>query len=172
MHKFSLGGWLVLMIALVGVSGTARSVDGYLRLPVPDLPQAVEFFHNVLNCAPIGDGTASGDAPVALMDCGEGEIVELSVRTVAAHTHAQPHPASAPAMALATHNAIAVAGWLRANHVTVVGPPQRMVDDMGAGHVVVTFLAPWGQRMQLVSDASTASDPPEAAVAAKRVAVH
>lgn len=160
MNKTLLALLRMLSLALGALPRVGRAAPdgGYLPLPVPNLPQAVAFFHDVMNCAPVGADGSAGSARVALLDCGDGAIVELSRATAATTTR----PTAAPAFA--THDAMAAGAWLRAHHVRVLGRPQRVVDGNGNGEVVVTFLAPWGQRLQLVSAARAASSPrPDAA---------
>ena len=97
---------------------------------------------------------ASGSAAVALLDCGDGSIVELSAGASRPGASRPPHAAAAAKPALATRDAVAAAAWLRANRVRVIGQPQRIAEGRGASRTVVTFLTPWGQPLQLVSHTS------------------
>ena len=149
MNKLLFSSFLLLCLALTSLPCAARAGGGYLALAVPDLPQAVSFFQQVLNCALLNEDAASGNAAVALLDCGDGSIVELS--TGASRPSAQRGQKPA-APALATRDAVAAAAWLRASHVRVIGQPQRIAEGRGASRTVVTFVTPWGQPLQLVSD--------------------
>ena len=149
MNKLLRSSLMLLCLTLGGLPGAARAGGGYLPLAVPDLPQAVSFFHEMLNCALLSEDAASGSASVALLDCGDGSIVELS--TGASRPSAQRGQKPA-APALATRDAVAAAAWLRASHVRVIGQPQRIAEGRGASRTVVTFVTPWGQPLQLVSD--------------------
>ena len=162
MNKLLRSSLMLLCLTLTGVPGAARAGGGYLPLAVPELPQAVVFFHAVLNCALLSEDAASGSATVALQDCGDGSIVELSAGASRSGASRLPHAtaAAAPAPALATRDAVAAAAWLRANHVRVVGQPRRIAEGRGASRTVVTFVTPWGQPLQLVSDTGVSEIPP------------
>lgn len=154
MNKLLSSSLMFLCLTLTGLPGAARAGGGYLSLTVPDLPQAVGFFHDVLNCALLSEDAASGTAAVALLDCGDGSIVELSAGGSRPGASRLPHAAAADEPALATRDAVAAAAWLRANHVRVIGQPQRSAEGRSASRTVVTFLTPWGQPLQLVSHTS------------------
>lgn len=165
----TLLAWLTMLFlafaALPGATRAGPAAGGYSRLGVPDVPQAVQFFHDVLNCEPIDTG--NGDAmPVALLDCGHGNIVELSAVPVPAAGNGAHAPA---AIAFTTDNAAAAAAWLRSNHIALLGQPRTIAEGPDAGEVVVGFLTPWGQPLQLVSPAT--NDPLHAESTATRLAV-
>ena len=156
MNKLLSSSLMLLCLALTSLPTAARAGGGYLPLAVPNLPQAVGFFHEVMNCALLSEDAASGTAGVALLDCGDGRIVELSVgasRTNLPRRHAATEPT------LAIRDAVAAAAWLRASHVRVIGQPQRIAEGNGASRTVVTFLTPWGQPLQLVSDTAASEIP-------------
>ena len=162
--------WLTL--ALTGLAGPALADEsaGYRTLPVPDVGRAADFFERVLNCTPIGDPLARDRAASALLDCGESGIVAL---TRSAATAAPAAATALPEVTLTTDNAASTANWLRANRVSLVGPPQRIALGAGIDEVVVRFLSPWGQRMRLVSKAASMPGPPAApVVAGKQLAAH
>lgn len=148
----TLLAWLAMLFlafaALPGVTRAGPAAGGYSRLGVPDVPQAVQFFHDVLNCEPIDTGNA---APVALLDCGHGNIVELSHALAPATGSMATAPA---AIAFTIDDAAAAAAWLRNNHIALLGQPRTVAEGPDAGAVVVRFLTPWGQPLQLVSPAS------------------
>ena len=152
MNKLLRSSLMLLCLTLGGLPGAARAGGGYLPLAVPDLPQAVVFFHAVLNCALLSEDAASGSAAVALLDCGDGSIVELSAGASRPGASRLPHAATAAEPALAIRDAVAAAAWLRANHVRVIGQPRRIAEGRGASRTVVTFVTPWEQPLQLVSD--------------------
>ncbi|KRE99553.1 hypothetical protein ASG87_14270 [Frateuria sp. Soil773] len=148
--------WLTALLMALAVlpdaACAAPASGGYSRLGVPDLPQAVDFFHDVMNCEPVDTGE---DAPsMVLMDCGHGDIVELSA--------AARNGGTVPDVVLATDDASAVAAWLRTNRVALLGRPRVVASGPDAGRIVVRFLAPWGQPLQLVSPGG-ADDPLRAA---------
>ena len=154
MNKLLSSSLMFLCLALLGVPAAARAGGGYLPLTVPDLPQAVGFFHEVMNCALLSEDTANGTPAVALMDCGDGSIVELSAGASRPNARRSHHVASTAEPVLATNDAVAAAAWLRANHVSVIGQPVQSAEGRGASRTVVTFLTPWGQPLQLVSHTS------------------
>lgn len=162
MNKLLSSSYLLLCLALTGLPAAARAGGGYLPLTVPNLPQAVGFFHQVLNCALLSEDAANGTPAVALMDCGDGSIVELSAGASRPNARRGQRPA---APALATNDAVAAAAWLRANHVRVIGQPVRSAEGRGASRTVVTFLTPWGQPLQLVSHTGASEAAPHAATA-------
>ena len=64
--KLTLSPLLMLLcLALAGMPAAARADGGYLPLAVPDLPQAVGFFHEVLNCAVLSERAGRGAAAAA-----------------------------------------------------------------------------------------------------------
>lgn len=139
----------LLLLALALPARAAPPGDGgYIDLQVPDLPGAVRFFHDVMHCAPLDDTSGPQSA---LLDCGNGNIVALQRGNAGAQT---PRPTGA----FVTDDALAAAAWLRANHVRVVGEPKRVALGPGAAEFVVTFLAPWGQPLRLVSRADAPAD--------------
>lgn len=137
------------LIAFSALPGTGRAASGgYVSLEVPDVAQATGFFQHVMNCDVISQNASDPAEPAAMLDCGDGVTVELrrqrvtsAVRTASVHRQV---------MVLATDDAIAATAWLRANHVVIVGQPARTAEGMSR-KVVVDFMAPWGQPMELVS---------------------
>lgn len=152
---FFLPALLALLLLAPALPARAASPadGGYIDLQVPDLPRAVRFFHDVLHCAPLDDPDTR---QAALLDCGNGTIVALR----------RGDSGSQAAGALVTDDARAAAAWLRANHVRVISAPTRVDVGPGATEVVVTFLAPWGQPLRLVSRAG-GNDPADAQLAAQ-----
>lgn len=118
--------------------------SGYLAMQVTDLPAAVHFFRNMLNCAPVDAGADTSQT--ALLDCGNGNIVSLTLGATAA-----PH---ALAGTLVIDDARATAMWLRTRHVRIVGGPSIVAEGPGLDRVSVTLVTPWGQPLRLVSHAT------------------
>jgi catechol 2,3-dioxygenase-like lactoylglutathione lyase family enzyme len=134
----------IVFFALASLPSLGRATSGgYVSLHVPDLPQAIGFFHDVMNCDVIAQSTASGAPSAAMLDCGDGSTVEL--------IHRNNTRAVEPTVVFTTDNATAAAIWLRAHHVAIVGQPVRIADGVESERVVVDFVTPWGQPMQLVS---------------------
>lgn len=158
---------LALPLALgLGFSTIARatSAPDFVTLAVPDLRQATDFFVHVMNCDPVGNATLSG--PSMLLDCGDGTVVQLS--TSARQTRVRPRAAI---ITLATGNAASAAHWLHDNHVTLLGDPTTVMQPGDGVEIVVNFVSPWGQPMQLVSYGAT-PDAFAPALSAPRLASH
>ncbi len=160
MNKLLRSLLATIFFALATLPGLARASSGdYLSLQVPDLNQAVGFFQDVMNCSLLGENIRTGtNAPPAMLDCGDGSMVELVVRI------GPSHPSST--VIFVTDDAVEAAAWLRASHVAIVGQPVRTAEDIRTDKVVVDFVAPWGQPMRLVSHAT-----PDANAAGARLAV-
>ncbi|TAL84805.1 MAG: hypothetical protein EPN74_10360 [Rhodanobacter sp.] len=150
--------------AVPGVSRAATPNGDYIALSVPDLPQAARFFRQILNCEALGGTAVTGRTAEVLLDCGHGTIVELArVSGTATRTDRDHKRRPRRTIALVTDNAATAAQWLRAHRIQVLGPPRQIRRGPEAGLIVVSFLAPWGQRLQLVS-----SEPRPAALSVAR----
>lgn len=149
---------LTLLYILLSLGLTAPSVagaatphdEGYVRVGVPDLPQAVTFFRNVLDCGLMApESTADSAAPVSvLLSCGEDSVVELF-----AEPDSSPSPASnetAQPLLFVSDNVLQAGKWLRQQGVIVGGAPHRLTSGPLAGRMVLDFTAPWGLRLQLL----------------------
>ncbi len=154
------------MIALPPPAHAASSVGDYVTVPVPNLTQAVTFFLNVMNCSITrGDGAAAS-MTTALMTCGRETIVEIAQVSGRPASHAAT---PSPALTLNTDDASAIASWLRANHVKLVGAPTWLTSGQDAGKLAVIFLTPWGQPLRLLSR-TRGDDLPQSPAPASRVA--
>lgn len=171
MNKILLHLFAALSLALTALPGLASAApDGgdYVALQVPDLRQAVTFFHDVMNCNSLtGDSSLSNDG-VALLDCGRQTVVEL---TQTPATAIQRHALTHESVRLTTNDATDVTAWLRANRIERVGKPVRVTTGADQGKIEVGFLTPWGQPIELVSRISADNllldgVAPEAAIAA------
>lgn len=146
LHLFA--ALLLTVASLPAPAHAAHDSGDYVAVQVPNLPQAVTFFRDVMNCSVISDGGDTASAAASLMACGRDTTVEI--------TQASAHPApraivASPTLTLDADDAPAVASWLRANHVHLVGSPTRLTAGQDAGKLAVTFLTPWGQPLRLVS---------------------
>lgn len=156
------------VLALPGISHAAADGGDYIALQVPNVRQAVAFFHDVMNCNALSGADSMPTNSVALLDCGRQTVVEL---TQTAAVAGRPRVAFGR-VTLNTDDARNVAAWLRANRIHLLGKPVRVVSGADQGKVAVRFLTPWGQPLELVSRLS-ADDlileiaAPAAAVAAK-----
>jgi catechol 2,3-dioxygenase-like lactoylglutathione lyase family enzyme len=140
------------LAALPGVGRAAPADGDYIALHVPDLAKAVDFFNRTMDCDLISKSAASDATQVALLDCGHGAVVELSLGT---DPQGQPVRSGGKpgkeAVALVTDDPAAAAAWLRTRQVTVIGQPVTVAHGADAGRTVVRILTPWGQPLQLVS---------------------
>lgn len=138
-----------LALTTLPACATPPGNSGYLAMQVTNLPNAVHFFRNMLNCVPVDAGAETSQT--ALLDCGNGNIVSLTLGTT---------PAShALAGTLATDDVRATATWLRAHHVRIVGGPSVVTEGPGLDQVMVTLVTPWGQPLRLVSHATDRNGP-------------
>ena len=165
LHLFAA---LSMAIATLPAPAYAAPDSGdYVAVLVPNLTQAVTFFRDVMNCSVIGDGGDAASATASLMACGRGTTVEITQ----APANAAPRVGgTSPPFTLNIDNASAVASWLRAGHVHLVGSPTRLTTGQDAGKLAVTFLTPWGQPLRLVSRMK-ADDLLESSTSVSRVAV-
>lgn len=172
MNRSLLSLLAVTLLGVVAVTmpsrGRAATLhdNDYVRIGVPDLPQAVDFFRDVLDCqlisppGPTGeldrrsDSTGSG-----LLACESGTIVELFDNRATS-----PSRPVRPAKETIQFISGSVAGanqWLERKGVRVVGSPQTLTSGPHAGMTVVSFETPWGLRLQLVGwDTNTATAGP------------
>lgn len=168
LHLFT--ALLLAVVALPGISQAASGGGDYVALQVPDLRQAVIFFHDVLNCNTLSGADPAELEDVELLNCGRETVVELNQAiTPTGEGHA---PVKRTSFTLSTDDATNVAAWLRANHIHLVGKPLRVESGADHGKIAVSFLTPWGQPLQLVSriradDLMLENSAPAAAVAAQ-----
>ena len=140
----------------------APSDGDYVRMSVPDMRQAVDFFSDVMNCEVVNAALApatgrsaaapAGSAESALMNCAHGIIVELRAGPATVSPGG-----SASSVAFVTNDAVAATAWLRRKHIAVLGTPAVVHSGPNAGKLAVNFLSPWGQPLQLIGPA--ADDP-------------
>lgn len=138
-----------VLAALPGAPHAAAAGSDYIALQVPDLRQAVSFFHDVMNCNALsGDGNASMTG-VALLDCGRQTVVELTESLApAGREHAAP---ARDRVTLNADDATNLAVWLRVNRIRLIGKPVHIAAGTEPGKIAVNFLTPWGQPLELVS---------------------
>lgn len=149
--RLMLAAALLGMAAIMGPTparAAAFQDSGYVQVGVPDLGQAVAFFRNVLGCSLIGPaahaaGTRIDRHASALLSCGSGSVVELSLTAPSRMPRTSHHGAP---LQLATDDVAGATQWLRHQGVQVSGPPQRLA----SGQLAVNFVTPWGQSLQLV----------------------
>ena len=131
-----------------GARATTLGDGDYARVGVPDLAQAAAFFHDVLDCRPVGVTpvavAAAGASNSRLLSCGGGSMLELFVD--------RDNSPSRPSQALQfiSDDALHTDAWLRQRGVTVSGSPHRLTSGPWAGRMALDFVAPWGLRMQLL----------------------
>ena len=117
----------------------------YASIEVPDISQALKFFRNVLDCEATDDVAAS--ARRALMICENGMVVELITGPFDGSS-----ATSAPLRFLM--NDVGNADrWLQRDGARVIGHAVTPSSGPDAGQILVNFIAPWGQPLQLVGPA-------------------
>jgi catechol 2,3-dioxygenase-like lactoylglutathione lyase family enzyme len=136
-----------LLAAFTGAHAAGLHGNGYVTLAVPDLPQAVAFFQNILDCEPVDAMDPTAPRPQhTLLLCESDTVVELF------DGHGVPAPVSArnaPVRFFA--NDVGHADqWLRREGVKVVGAPVIPSTGPQAGMTLVNFVTPWGQPLQLI----------------------
>jgi hypothetical protein len=150
--------WLVVAGLLATVPADMRAAtlgDGdYVRIGVPDLRQASAFFHDVLDCRPVGDpaSVTAGASDSRLLSCGSGSMLELF-----AERGGSPARDSSETLQLISDGTLRTDAWLRQRGVAVSGAPRRLTSGPWAGRMALDFVAPWGLRMRLLG-----SRPPDA----------
>lgn len=132
-----------LLLALGAAVPSAHAAgDDYVRLGVPQLQQAVTFFHDVMGCEPLEAGHASP----ALLECAHGMVLEL------AETAAANGDEAGERVRFRTDDARSMAGWLRSRHLMAIEHSR----PAAPGRVItVDFLTPWGQPLEVVGYDST-----------------
>jgi catechol 2,3-dioxygenase-like lactoylglutathione lyase family enzyme len=155
----------LLAIALLGsvvisIPSRARAAafpeGDYVRIGVPDLPQAVGFFRDVLDCQPIsapaparqpdGRGDRTGSE---LLACESGTIVELVQNSASPASSQKPARQRDEPVRFTSANVAGAGQWLGRKGVRVIGSPHTLTSGPHAGMTIVNFEAPWGLRLQL-----------------------
>lgn len=138
-------------------AGAATLGDGdYARIGVPDLAQAATFFHDVLDCRPLGSASPAGtDASGSqLLSCGDGSMLELFAER--GDAPARSMPARTESLQFVSDDALHTGAWLRQRGVVVSRPPHRLTSGPWAGRMALDFIAPWGLRIRLLGRDATA----------------
>lgn len=153
----------------LGASAATLYGAGYARVGVPDLPQAVVFFQDVLDCSVIGPAVTPAEVdakkPVTsrLLSCDEGSVVELFDNHGASPSPVKPDQP----LRFVSDDVRHGSEWLRREGVTLNGSPRRLTSGPMAGRMVLDFISPWGMPLQLLdSHANTPVDGTLAIVAA------
>ncbi|KZC39498.1 glyoxalase [Rhodanobacter sp. FW510-R12] len=141
---------LGMMVGALPAGAATLYGDDYARVGVPDLPQAVAFFTDVLDCRPIestaGRAVNGSLRPSRLLICDSGSIVELfDQRNVAA----APEQAG-QTVRFVTDDLTHDGQWLRRQGVDVSGAPHRLTSGPLAGRLALDFVSPWGLHLQLL----------------------
>ena len=153
----SLLSLLLLMFSLLaivppGARATTLHDNGYARVGVPNLAQAVTFFQDVLDCRLIGpQSTPAGATPASrLLSCDAGSIVELFVISPSS----TPNRTALPLQFISA-NVLHADAWLQRQGASVSEPPHRLTSGPLAGRMALDFVAPWGLRLQLIDSRAT-----------------
>jgi catechol 2,3-dioxygenase-like lactoylglutathione lyase family enzyme len=146
--------WLVVagLLATVpaGVHAATLGDGDYVRIGVPDLRQASTFFHEVLDCRPVGDPApvTAGASGSRLLSCGSGSMLELFAER--GDSPARGSTAKGETLQFISDGTLRTDAWLRQRGVTVSGAPRRLTSGPWAGRMALDFVAPWGMRIRLL----------------------
>lgn len=148
---------LVILLLMAGLlaspvdsHATGLRDTGYVTLAVPDMPQAMAFFRDILDCEPI-DAQSSPPSPSQhrLLICESDTVVELF------DSHDAHVPASAAPVQFFANDVRHADQWLRREGVKVIGAPVTPTTGPHAGMTLVNFVTPWGQPLQLIGQDNT-----------------
>lgn len=146
-----LFGAVALATPSLGRGATFHDGD-YVRIGVPNLPQAVAFFRDVLDCQPVNPMSAEGARQSRLMVCDSDSIVEIfDNHGIVSPSSARPTGSRDEPVRFVSNDVRNADRWLRNAGVRVIGPPHTLSSGPDAGQTVVDFVSPWGLRLQLVS---------------------
>jgi len=120
--------------------------NSYVRVGVPDLAQAQDFFRQVLDCRLIGPDASNGVASI-LLSCDEDSVVELFRQDESAAASSQP-------LQFIVADVEHADGWLRRAGVAGVGSPHVLASGPLAGRTVIDFASPWGLPLRLLGRGS------------------
>ena len=142
----------VVLAAVVSSALFCATADGqtlqradYASMTVPDVSQALSFFRRVLDCELIDDAATSTHS--ALVICEDGMVVEL------VKSPATGIPVKSAALRFAVSDVAHADRWLKRDGVQVVGRTVVPGSGRDSGEILVNFVAPWGQPLQLVGPA-------------------
>ncbi len=166
LHTLSFFVLALLATASLGARAATLYGAGYARVGVPDLPQAVAFFQDVLDCRVLGSDTPSATtrpATTRLLSCDTGSIVEL----VDNHGVSTTSGAADQPLRFVSNDVLHDREWLEREGATVDVFPRRLTSGPLSGRMVLDFVSPWGMPLQLLdSRADTPVDGTLATVAA------
>jgi catechol 2,3-dioxygenase-like lactoylglutathione lyase family enzyme len=133
--------WALLLLTLSALP--AMAADGYATLGVPDMQQALNFFRDAMSCNVLSS-TATPTAR-ALLDCGDGGILELH----SIDSRTSPAARTTP-IAFVADDVNATARWLRHQHIELIGRPAPISAGPDRGKLALDLRTPWGQPLQLI----------------------
>lgn len=140
-----------MMAGALPVGAATLYGNDYARVGVPDLPQAVAFFTDVLGCRPLestaGKSVDGSLPPSRLLICDTGSIVELVDQR---HVAPAPKQAGQTTVQFVTDDVAHAGQWLRRQGVDVSSAPHRATSGPLAGRLVLDFMSPWGLHLQLL----------------------
>lgn len=149
----------MMSVALPGAGAATLYGGDYARIGVPDLPQAVAFFRDVLNCRLIDPAAAVGSPQrSSLLACDAGSIIELFDERDAPLPPSRPSPEQGGrTLRFVTDDVVHAGQWLRDEGVDVSGTPHRLSSGPLTGRLVLDFVSPWGLRLQLLDSKAAGS---------------
>jgi len=141
----------------------------HVGVNVPDMKQAVTFFHDVLGFTPVTQlgpialdaawkeintiDRGTGDVTIRMIHAGTGASIEVFQYANSKGSSMQPHSddVGATHIAFYTEDIAAAVAYLKGKGVTLLGEPFLMPSGDTAGESWVYFLTPWGSKLELVS---------------------
>lgn len=145
-----------------------QGVD-HVGMNVPDLPQAVHFFTDVLGFTPVTQigpvaldsswkqlnhmQPGTGPVTIRMTRAGDGSNIELFYYAQNKGSQQQPgaDDIGASHIAFYTADIKASIAFLKSKGVTFLGEPFSVPGGDTEGETFVYFLAPWGAKLELVS---------------------
>ncbi|MEM9048937.1 MAG: VOC family protein [Pseudomonadota bacterium] len=147
-----------------------RGVD-HIGLTVPDVPQAIGFFTDILGCrkatafGPFRDDEGSFMADlldvhpravineITLLRCGFGANIELFDYEAPDQETVRPRNSDIGGhhIAIYVDDIAAAAEYLQGKGIRTLLGPLPVTEGPAAGQTVLYFFAPWGLQMELIS---------------------
>lgn len=178
MHKTSCA--LALSLGLLVAAGPAGAADktipgirgiDHIGVTVPDIEQAVTFFHDVIGCreafrfGPIADdkGTLMKDLvnvnpkavikQIVMMRCGQGSNLELFQYSAPDQKTVEPSNSDYGGHHIAFYvkNIKAAVEKAKADGLTTFMGPFPITDGPAAGQSITYVLTPWGMQLELIT---------------------
>ena len=168
----------IALLASIGLASVAaaesvpgvRGVD-HIGMTVPDIPEAVAFFSDVMGCSkatsfgPFRDdeGTFMQDfldvdpravvEEITLLRCGFGSNIELFKYTAPDQENVRPRNSDIGGHHIAFYvdDIDAAAAYFKDNGIRTMAGPLVVEEGPAAGQSILYFFAPWGLQLEAIS---------------------